>query len=90
MAEIVENTIEKESKPISLSETTDISALLKQRIIDAIRKTFLEYVLNYKFSYKDIVIEKSKDSSHGDYATNVAMKFSKPFLQKPLVISPTD
>ena len=33
--------------------------------------------INIEVSLNDIVIEKSKDPSHGDYATNVALKFSR-------------
>ncbi len=34
-------------------------------------------------SLNDIVIEKSKDTSHGDYASNVAMKFAREFFKSP-------
>ncbi len=34
-------------------------------------------------SLNDIVIEKSKDTSHGDYASNVAMKFAREFSKSP-------
>lgn len=33
--------------------------------------------INIEVSLNDIVIEKSKDPSHGDYATNIALKFSR-------------
>ena len=34
-------------------------------------------------SLNDIVIEKSKDTAHGDYASNVAMKFAREFSKAP-------
>ena len=34
-------------------------------------------------SLNDIVIEKSKDTAHGDYASNVAMKFAREFSKSP-------
>ena len=34
-------------------------------------------------SLNDIIIEKSKDTSHGDYASNVAMKFAREFSKAP-------
>ena len=39
--------------------------------------------LGQEVSLNDIVIEKSKDEAHGDYATNVAMKFCKLFAKAP-------
>ena len=33
--------------------------------------------LGYEVSFDDVVIEKSKDTAHGDYASNVALKFSR-------------
>ena len=39
--------------------------------------------LGQEVSLNDIVIEKSKDETHGDYASNVAMKFSKLFAKAP-------
>ena len=40
-----------------------------------IQKALLD--LGQEVALNDIVIEKSKDEAHGDYATNVAMKFSR-------------
>ena len=40
-------------------------------------------VLGQEASLNDIIIEKSKDEAHGDYASNVAMKFSKSFAKAP-------
>ena len=39
--------------------------------------------LNQEASLNDIIIEKSKDTSHGDYASNVAMKFARAFSKSP-------
>ena len=55
----------------------DIGLNLKQKIQDALRK------LNQEVSLNDIIIEKSKDTAHGDYATNVAMKLSRLFGKAP-------
>ena len=55
----------------------DIALNLKQKIQDALKKLGQEVSLN------DIIIEKSKDTAHGDYATNAAMKFSRLFAKSP-------
>ncbi len=55
----------------------DIVENLKNKIQEALTKLGKEVSLN------DIVIERSKDSSHGDYASNVAMKFARLFGQNP-------
>ena len=39
--------------------------------------------LGQEVNLNDIIIEKSKDEAHGDYATNVAMKFSRLFAKAP-------
>ena len=39
--------------------------------------------LGQEVSLNDIIIEKSKDETHGDYATNVAMKMCKLFGKAP-------
>ena len=46
-----------------------------------IQKALLD--LGQEVALNDIVIEKSKDEAHGDYATNVAMKFSRLFGKAP-------
>ena len=55
----------------------DILALLKTKIQSALAK------LNVEASLNDIIIEKSKDESHGDYASNIAMKFARSFGKAP-------
>ena len=55
----------------------DIALNLKQKIQNALSKLGQEVSLN------DIIIEKSKDTAHGDYATNAAMKFSRLFSKSP-------
>jgi len=40
-------------------------------------------MLNQEVSLNDIIIEKSKDTSHGDYASNIAMKSSRLFGKAP-------
>ena len=55
----------------------DIVESLKLKIQEALAKLGKEASLN------DIIIEKSKDTSHGDYASNAAMKFSRLFAKAP-------
>ena len=55
----------------------DIIAILKTKIQSALSK------LGQDVSLNDIVIENSKDKVHGDYASNVAMKFSRLFGKAP-------
>ena len=45
-------------------------------------KTSLAKV-GFNVELDDIVIERSKDASHGDYATNVAMKYAKALQKNP-------
>ena len=55
----------------------DIVESLKLKIQEALAK------LGKVASLNDIIIEKSKDTSHGDYASNAAMKFSRLFAKAP-------
>ena len=55
----------------------DIVESLKLKIQAALSKLGQEVSLN------DIIIEKSKDETHGDYASNVAMKLSRLFAKAP-------
>ena len=55
----------------------DIVESLKLNIQKALSK------LGQTASLNDIIIEKSKDTAHGDYASNVAMKFSRVFGKAP-------
>ena len=55
----------------------DIIETLKLKI----QKALLD--LNQEVQLNDIIIEKSKDETHGDYATNAAMKFSRLFGKAP-------
>ena len=55
----------------------DIVESLKLKIQSSLAK------LNQVVSLSDIIIEKSKDTSHGDYASNVAMKSSRLFGKAP-------
>lgn len=55
----------------------DIIELLKIKL----QKAFA--TLEKEVSLDDIIIEKSKDLSHGDYATNAAMKLSRLFQTNP-------
>ena len=60
----------------------DIVESLKLKIQEAFKKLGQEVALN------DIVIERSKDLSHGDYATNAAMKMCRLFSKKPIEVAP--
>ena len=55
----------------------DIVESLKLKIQSSLAK------LNQEVSLSDIIIEKSKDTSHGDYASNVAMKSARLFGKAP-------
>lgn len=55
----------------------DIVESLKIKIQEAFK------ALGQDVSLNDIVIERSKDLSHGDYATNAAMKLSRLFSKNP-------
>ena len=59
----------------------DIVESLKLKIQEAFKKLGQEAALN------DIVIERSKDLSHGDYATNAAMKMCRLFSKKPIEVA---
>lgn len=55
----------------------DIERQIKEKIINAFKYYDIELQLN------DVVIERSKDKEHGDYATNVALKNSRLFAKPP-------
>ena len=55
----------------------DIVESLKLNIQNALKK------LGQEIDTKDIIIEHSKDASHGDYASNIAMKFARLFSKSP-------
>ena len=55
----------------------DLQKLLKEKIVTAFEELGVSLTIN------DVVIEHSKDKSHGDYATNVALKYSKMLGKNP-------
>lgn len=55
--------------------------LLKSELSIALSK------MGVNIDKNDIVIELSKEKSHGDYATNVAMKLARELKKSPLVIA---
>ena len=59
----------------------DIQDSLKLNIQNALKELGFEVQLN------DIIIEVSKDPTHGDYATNCAMKFSRLFQTNPRAVA---
>lgn len=58
-----------------------IEETLKQRIKLALAKIGLEIPLDA------IIIERSKDPAHGDFATNIALKFARQLNLKPQVLA---
>lgn len=61
---------------------SSIDSKLKQAVI----KSFQE-LYELEISLQDVVIEIPKDKSHGDYSTNVAMRFSKQVGKNPREIA---
>lgn len=55
----------------------DIERQIKEKLIDAFKQYDIQLQLN------DVVIERSKDKLHGDYASNVALKNSRLFSKPP-------
>ncbi len=55
----------------------NIVEVIKSDVLKALASQGVEVALN------DIIIEKSKDPAHGDYATNVALKFSRLAQKAP-------
>ncbi len=60
----------------------ELESILKEAIAQAYEKAF-----NAELSVNDIVIEIPKDQSHGDYASNIAMKSAKALRQNPRAIA---
>lgn len=56
----------------------NIEISLKNKIIDSLKKLGKEVSLN------DVIITLTKDKSHGDYSSNVAMKYASSFSKRPL------
>ena len=48
-------------------------------VVDSLKKDLLELLksFNIETDIANITVEKSKDPAHGDYASNIAMKFSR-------------
>ncbi|MDF9824312.1 arginyl-tRNA synthetase [Breznakia sp. PF5-3] len=57
---------------------SSIDMKLKEAIADSFKNAF-----DLEIASEDVVIEIPKDKSHGDYATNAAMKFSKQVGKAP-------
>ena len=55
----------------------EIKNLLKENLKNALNN------LGVSLDINDIVVENSKDQAHGDYASNVALKYSKDFSKSP-------
>lgn len=61
---------------------SSIETQLKQEIVNAVKKAF---TLNIDLN--EVVIEIPKDTSHGDYSTNTAMRLSKKVGKNPREIA---
>lgn len=55
----------------------EIKELLKIKLVNALKE------LGVDLKIEDVVVEDSKDKTHGDYASNVALKFSRLFAKNP-------
>ena len=55
----------------------EIKELLKIKLVNALKE------LGVDLKIEDVVVEDSKDKAHGDYASNVALKFSRLFAKNP-------
>ena len=55
----------------------DIEQILKEKIIEAFNE------LNVSLTLSDVVIEKSRSSEHGDYASNIALKYASRLGKNP-------
>ena len=60
---------------------SDIETLLKNLLASALK------TLGVEMSAEDIVIERSKEKAHGDFATNVAMQQARTLHQAPRAIA---
>ena len=59
----------------------DIELHLKELLLEALKK------LNQDVDIDNIIIERSKEKIHGDYATNIAMQMARVMHQAPKVIA---
>ena len=59
----------------------DIELHLKEILLEALKK------LNQDVDIDNIIIERSKEKIHGDYATNIAMQIARVMHQAPKVIA---
>ena len=55
----------------------EIELSLKEKLVEAFKKLGIELSIN------DIIIEHSKDPTHGDFATNAALKYSRQLGKNP-------
>lgn len=59
----------------------NIELTLKTKLVEAFNKLGKEITTN------DVIISLTKDKAHGDYSTNVAMKFSSLFGKRPFDVA---
>ena len=59
----------------------DLEHKLKENIIQALEK------YGFTLNLNDVVIERSKDKLHGDYATNIALKSARLFKKAPIEVA---
>lgn len=57
----------------------------EQKLKLVLQKTLKKLGVDY--ALEDIIIERSKEKSHGDYASNIAMQSARIFHKSPLIIA---
>lgn len=59
----------------------NIELKIKENIIQALEK------LGFSMQLTDVIVERSKDKEHGDYATNIALKSARLFKKAPAEVA---
>lgn len=67
----------------------EIKTIIKNVIIDAANKAISNNELPKVCDLPDFIVESPADSTHGDYAVNAALVWTKLFRQNPRVIAQT-
>ena len=63
-----------------------MKAHIQEKLTEIVSNLKQENLLDTNANVK-IMVENTKDKSHGDYATNLAMLLAKPLKKKPLEIA---
>lgn len=59
----------------------DLERKIKENIIQALAKC------GFNLTFNDVIIERSKDKAHGDYASNIALKSARLFGKPPVEVA---